>query len=592
MIPANIVLFAIQSAVKLAGQSREAYVDSTRRRELVLPLPNFRPSPGIGAALSYFKELAPDISEPQKLRALLDKIIAGSALTPEEQQELILFHSERLLTGRKKAITAIGNDGSLFNDSGLEALVTIRQWHRGSDPNPSVLQRLAGSLVEIGVDYFAHVPEALNQDSKHGKALYALFSGLDHIQFATAPLETLPSKLLISTLEVVSEQSELLTSDPKMQELISVTTFSLVTSVNKKIEEIRKTGSDSLLEGRVHEWAALVFRSMIASGGRLVVENPKKFLGIKENGTGALVTHVGEAILDLALQDEMDRIFGREGIDTVVKAALIAVGKHPSILLDTKNEGIKVLLSHVASQLCQYDTVLTPDILPEITRLILEKTGQNLLLLWPDLAKDPAKNLLLTGAATTLEILTKAPDPGNPWQPGFNRDDLIFVIDTVFNEFIANPGWLVDAVGELNQNLKVALEAVIQVLRNRGDARLSTKTATEILRASLLAIAMRSEFLEDLPDGRKKVTVILDATLGMIFRPDLDPKAAWVLVRNETITGIISVTFQQLSEFGVTKANIKKLDQVFSEQVTAIMNGEFWNLAVFESKLNEAIKQS
>jgi hypothetical protein len=102
---------------------------------------------------------------------------------------------------------------------------------------------------------------------------------------------------------------------------------------------------------------------------------------------------------------------------------------------------------------------------------------------------------------------------------------------------------------------------------------------------------MRSEFLEDLPDGRKKVTVILDVTLDMILRPDLDPKAAWVLVRNETIAGIISVTFQQMSEFGITETNIKKLDQVFSDQVTAIMNGEFWNLAVFESKLKEAIKQ-
>lgn len=591
MIPASIVLFAIQSAVKLAGQSREAYVDSTRRRELVLPLPNFNPSPGIGAALSYFKELEPDVSEPQKLRALLDKIVASSPLTPEEQEELVLFHSESLLAGRKKPISAIGNDGSLFNDAGLEALVTIRQWHRGSEPKPSVLQRMAGSLVEIGVDYFANVPEALNQDSKHGKALYALFSGLDHVQFATAPLETLPSKLLISTLEVVSEQSELLTSDPKMQELISVTTSSLMTTVNKKLEEIRKTGSDSLLEGRVHEWAELVFRSVIASGGRLVVENPKKYLGIQGDGTDALVTHVGEAVLDLALQDEMDRIFSREGIDTVVKAALIAVGKHPSILVDTKNQGIKVLISQIANQLGQYDTVLTPNILPEITRLILEKTGENLLLLWPDLTKDPAKNLLLTCAATALEILTKAPDAGAPWQPKFNRDDLIFVVDTVLNEFVGNPGWLVNAAGELKQNLQVALESVIHVLRNRGDTRLSTKTATEILRASLLAIAMRSEFLEDLPDGRKKVTAILDVTLGMIFEPNLDPKVAWVLVRNVTINGIIRVTLEQLSDFGVTEAIIKKLAQIFSEQFAAILKGNTWNLEVFERNLIEAIKQ-
>ena len=38
---AALILFAIRSTVKLTQQVRLAYVDSTRRRELVLPLPKF-----------------------------------------------------------------------------------------------------------------------------------------------------------------------------------------------------------------------------------------------------------------------------------------------------------------------------------------------------------------------------------------------------------------------------------------------------------------------------------------------------------------------------------------------------------------------
>ena len=40
MAAAEIVLFAIQGALKLGTESRAAYVDATRRRDLVLPLPD------------------------------------------------------------------------------------------------------------------------------------------------------------------------------------------------------------------------------------------------------------------------------------------------------------------------------------------------------------------------------------------------------------------------------------------------------------------------------------------------------------------------------------------------------------------------
>jgi len=50
---ASGILFAIQSAIRLGQQARQAYVDSTRKRALVLPLPNFNPEPNAGSALIY-----------------------------------------------------------------------------------------------------------------------------------------------------------------------------------------------------------------------------------------------------------------------------------------------------------------------------------------------------------------------------------------------------------------------------------------------------------------------------------------------------------------------------------------------------------
>ena len=595
MIAPSIVLFAIQSAIKLGAQSREAYVDATRQRELLLPLPNFKPSPGVGAALSYFSEERPKITGPQRLLELLDKVKAKAKLKKSEQDELVTFHFECLLLNARGTEAIIAKDGSRITDDGVNALVSIRQWRRGSDPNPSTLQRLAGTFVEIGVDYFANVPAALNTDSKHGKALHAFFTGLDDISFSTETLGDLPGKLFVSTVEIISERPEVLTSDPKIQELITVITKSLVTDVDRRMQEIRAVARDSVLEERVHEWGELVFRSILASGGRLVVENPKKFLGIDDKGHGALITHVGDAVLGLVLDQpkgELDRVFGREALETVVKAALTAIGRHPTILIDTNNVGLKMLLSEVAGQLGRYDTVLTPDILPEMIRLILDKTGENLPFLWPDLATDPRKNLLLTGAATTLDILTMEPANEERWKPSFNPEDLIAVTEAVLEEFVENPGWLVDSSGTVNQNLKIALDAAIGVLRRRGDVRLSTKTATDILRASLKTVAIRAEFLEQLPNGQPIIAAILDAIIGTVFDKGQDPKATWSLVRNEVIRGAVDISLQQLTKAGLTEANITKLRTVFDEQVAIIVAGEPWDLFVFEATLREALAQA
>ena len=38
---AALLMFAIRSSIKLGQQARQSFVDSTRRRELFLPLPNF-----------------------------------------------------------------------------------------------------------------------------------------------------------------------------------------------------------------------------------------------------------------------------------------------------------------------------------------------------------------------------------------------------------------------------------------------------------------------------------------------------------------------------------------------------------------------
>ena len=210
--PATLVLFAIQSAVKLGRQAQAAYIDNTQRRALVLPLPNFDPRQDQPSAVAYFLDRRGEIAGPETLRRLIGKLegfLADNApvdLSEEESRVLIAFHNQHLLRDLQSQGIAAAEAGELtpFSDEALDALVTIRQWQRGSDPNPSVLQRLAGSFLEISVDYFASVPGSLDRESSRGRALHALFTSLDAISFAEEPLGDLPAKLLVATLESTS----------------------------------------------------------------------------------------------------------------------------------------------------------------------------------------------------------------------------------------------------------------------------------------------------------------------------------------------------------------------------------------------------
>ena len=220
--------------------------------------------------------------------------------------------------------------------------------------------------------------------------------------------------------------------------------------------------------------------------------------------------------------------------------------------------------------------------------MVLDKTGENLHLLWPELANDPKKNLLLTGASTALDVLTRKPADDERWKPRFGREELLDVTEAVLDQFVENPGWLVDEAGAVNQNLKVALEAAIGVIRKRGDQRLSTALATDILKSSVVAVATRQEFIQKLPgEGQVAVAAVLDVVLDQVFRGDLDPKAAWVLTRGEVVRGLVAVALEEIGRTKLGDAEIAKLRAVLEQLAEDIAAGKPFELAAFTGALEK-----
>lgn len=625
---ASVILLGIQSAIKLGQQARQAYVDSTRNRALVLPLPNFNPEPNAGSALNYYAEM-PEEEVPLSIRGAVAKFNANPGspgLTTEERRMVLDYYNEYLLLLPKtwESISASPEGGYLTRDA-VSVAVQIRRWEREAAaieeigqwgpegaPGPSPLQRVAGTLVEIGIDYFEQVPGAFNDQTPVGKASRALLTSLDAVSFAEEPLGDLPVRLFVATLEGFGQNTNLLTSTEETKKLLSITATTLAKDVAQRIKKQREAAggvSDADKEGGIVLWAELVFRSMLSSGGRLIANDPKNYLGIDQTGDAALVTKVGESVIDFVLrlpEGELHRTFGKEGLNVVVAAVLRVVGEHPEIIIrsDENGEiigasanGLKKLLSDVATDLgIMPHLIYRPDLIPEIVRLILEKTSMNLPVLWPDYAVDPQKNLLVVAAQKTLEILTEKPAEGVNWNLQFDDHDLVQVVETVLDAFVENPGWLLDKAGDANEVYRVTLEAALAILRKRGDGRLSSETAVEILGAALRAATLRQEFLADLSEGEPLVGAAVDVILRTLFPEEaaLAPRAAVVLLRQKVVATLVDESLQalgraDLSSTAVQQQHLEKLRKLLNSHITQILNGKGWNLDIYLQGLEKAI---
>jgi len=583
----ELVLFAIRGAVRLGTAIRKSYIDSIKRAEITLPFPNFASSLTEFDAIVYFKNEGKRHVDPE-IKALVRR--SASTITVGDARLLRRFHSEFLtLDKAERGEADVDTPNGRITSEEWVAVLTIRQWRR--DPDPSVLQGVAGTLIDIGADYLRTVPSALNRDSREGKFIAAFLDSLGDLTFADTDLGRLPQKLFIATLDTIAERSDLLTGDDKVQQLVQVTTTALSVNVAARFDA---GGLDTAQKEQLGGWAELVFRSVLTSAGALVLAEPGRYLGITKKSQGALVTNVGTAVLDLVIDNpslHLDRIFGREGIETVVGASLKTLGEHPEILLKSRNKGLIAILSATATELSRFDRILAPETLPGLTRLILDKSGENLDLVWPDLANNPQKHLLLTAASTTLAVLSRKPTKGK-WRPTFSGEDLEFVVESVFDELIENPGWLLNEAGEMNANLRLALEAVFGVLQSKADPRLSDALAIELMEAVLRAVALRKELLNKIPNERRTiVAAAIEAVIATIFKPGLPTRAAWQLVRSETIAGITQVVLERLAANRVTPAKVKKIEECMQELVTELDANHAFDLGAFAQKLEEKLTE-
>lgn len=595
MPSAETVIFAIRAGLRLGHEARRAYIDKTKQHELVLSLPSVNLMPDVVSAMQFFVgDGAVYVEEGSRLKEVHDSALAGGLTQDDERQYLDLYEQMFAFDQAKRGGQSVRlSDGTAIDPGAFNALVTYRQWTQQDGGRPQPLRRAIGTVIELGIEYFATVPGALNTDSPHGKALAGFVSALDQIDFSQLLLDEdafgqLAGQLFLAAMETLSAQPEVISSDQNVQELVTIATKGLSFDVANRLNELQ---DDQAKQDRLKDWANLVLRSLLSAAGRQVVAEPARFLGVDDEPQGVLITNVGQAFIDLAIEHEdlnLKRMFGREGLDTLMQATLEAIGEHPDLIADTDNAGVKVLISQIASTLGGFDTLLTADIVPQAARMILEKTGQNLELIWP--ALKPDTHLLLTAAKTTLDILSKQPPAAAKWRLTFGRSDVLSILDTVLDEMANNPAWLVAATEDMDENLGAALAATLQVLRKRADNRLSPVVASEILSEAIRAVALRQEFLDDtIAGGRPLVASVVDVVISSIFDSDLEAKVQWELLGSQTIITVVELALQKYAGSRMDKASLTALKNLISATVQDITDGKPFDGVGFETALSNVL---
>jgi hypothetical protein len=579
-VSADVVLFAIRASIRIAGQVRQAYVDNLRRRELVLPLPDFPSQPDETSALNYFEGSgAKFVGEDARVKQLFEKALdVGAAnLSDAEKEEFGQLYLEYRLVADAEAGKYLAQR---LSGDGVRALLKIRQWHK--DPAPTPLRRIAGTLVEIGVDYYAQVPGALNENSAHAKALKGFFTAIDDQDFVDTNVHQIATGLFVAAVETINDNPQLLTGDEKTQELVQTITKGLAKDVDARLSAIPEGDLDA--RERVVAWSQLIFRSVLEHGGGAVLADPGKFLGTKEGVQSDAVSTIGTGLLDFVLSDvvlddgskiNFDALFSKNALDRVVKSALTVVAEHPELAGD--NEGVRKIVGEVASALSKSPTQIGTELLPEAVQLVLEKTAGNLDVLWPDIEQDPKGHLLIVGVREVLEALANADAPGR-WKPRITHGEVMSVLDAVLDEIVENPAWVLEKAGEEGTPLRDVADAVFVALATVPENRISTKTGLEVLRVAITAVAVRKQFLDTVSvgageDRKRLLTLAIESVFQSIAGDDANAEATWVLARSTAATILVDVVLTKLAEIGVTEDRIDALKTIITDATQKLAQG-------------------
>ena len=538
-LTSEAIIFAIRSGLKLSSNLRRIYANELKSKELTLPLPKFDGEMDVFNAETFFKDKDPITGGARYLTKYpglqelhskqLEEVLENDSV---EGKKYLKFYND-LKCAEKTDPLKNGkiSEVDILTPEDTLAFLQVRQWTEGSEDLVTPLQLVAGTLIEIGIDYFLQVPGAMATNTPYSRALRRFMEGIDGVELGTDKgafkrlADQFVPRLFITAADTLQELGDHITKDEKFQEFIKITSSGVAQKVHDKLKENILQDSDEVVN-----WGEMVLGSMIRSAGDFAFSDPKSVFGTNEP-VSEIIQSTGLTLLSAILDDKNEKIelkkaFTPETIDRVTKASLKVISEHPRFL--SKHFGISHIITDVADAMSE-SSITRPDLLPEMVRLILEHTAGNIDLLQagrdgraqPPEDGKPGRRLLTLTIKELLNALSRK-DDDKPWRPHLGKTHILGIANSLLDEVIDNPGWI---LAEKNDKpvLREVLDSVFAALADIPDEhRFSGKTIEIVLHIGLRTAANTEQVLSKIhfsgaPNAESGMKTILNHALDIVF---------------------------------------------------------------------------
>ena len=560
----EVVLFAITSAIRLGNQVRQSFVNNLQSEELTIPLPDVDMSVDNFQITDFFTAHKHHLQESDRLKELYDAQQQRN-LEDAEGKEYKNFFEIAYCQENQDANAEIKGES-------LGTLLRFRQWAKDEDAPVSGLRLVAGSLVEIGVDYFQQVPGALNENAPHAESVKGLLTALDEVDFTSGNLKEALYKqvapaLFSSAIDTINRLAPEISSDEKVQQFIQTATTGFVNDISTRLDGLAtKKESTS-----VKQWGQTVFRSLVKNSGEAAFNSD--FFG-EEGAKSDLIKTTGLAMMDVVLESGTDKVdfskvFSAKSMDAVMGAALGTIAQYPELV--SNNEFVKGVITDVGTAVADTD-LSKKDLIPELSRLVLEKSADNLTSLI-DIDADNPKHLLVTATQNILQSLAVKPEEG-AWKPQFTKKQTTALASVLLDEVVQNPAWVTDKL-EGNTLLSDVMEVTLASLKEIPvEKRLSTQTIQSLITVNVKAVAINQVLLKKFPvgeEGKEQAALgyFLDGMFSYVYGDKTASAKSMSLAKTEVMEGTLERLFSKISGQPIT---VSLIDETLSLEFEDVDN--------------------
>ncbi|HTD67096.1 MAG TPA: hypothetical protein VK846_11265, partial [Candidatus Limnocylindria bacterium] len=406
MIDPQLIIFAIESAVKLGRKMYDVLVDETVEGALILPVGELHADVQQNEALLFFAR--------DENAHLIKK--GGPYFGASPAQRLQAYQTLLAITDQLNM-----RKGDLRKAAAIVSqLNEFRQLKPGQGAK-SPVQRIAGTVFEIGVDYFVAHPEAMGKDSPARQFIQSFLQGLDETDFAEGSATEIVGDVLSAALRILDANLGMVSDDQRVQVLLGGITKALVAEVDRAGNE-----SEKLISRRFIRRMA----SSLVRGGLGAFNENLDLFAPNDPAVKALVDSTLSQVL-AGIEGNED-LFTADTLELVFKSALGATGENVAIF--TRNEFLQKLIARTCEVLTetQASKLFTEATASAVLRETLEVVRENVETLIDP--KKPGEHLLASALSAVAQSLSANLGGGGNVKELLSSRQLTDLVGIVFQE--------------------------------------------------------------------------------------------------------------------------------------------------------------